>query len=125
MQIAHTSRALILIVEDDPLIRWSGAETLEDAGFEVLEVANADDALTLLETHHSVNVLFTDVDMPGKLDGLDLARIAAHRWPYIHIIVASGRKEPQAPQMPDNGRFVAKPYMPEQIVRDIDELLAA
>lgn len=125
MQIARTPRPLILIVEDDPLIRWSGAETLEDAGFEVLEAANADDALTLLETHSLVTVLFTDIDMPGQLDGLDLARIAAHRWPCIHIIIASGRNEPRAPQMPDNGRFIAKPYMPEQIVRDIDELLAA
>lgn len=125
MQIASAPRSLILIVEDDPLIRWSGAETLADAGFEVLEAANADDALTLLETHGSVSVLFTDIDMPGQLDGLDLARIAAHRWPFIHIIVASGRKEPQAPQIPDNGRFISKPYMPEQIVRDIDALLAA
>ena len=125
MKTAHAPRPLILIVEDDPLIRWSGAETLEDAGFAVLEAANADDALTLLETHSLVTVLFTDIDMPGKLDGLDLARIAAHRWPYIHIIVASGRNEPRAPQMPDNGRFISKPYMPDQIVRDIDELLAA
>ncbi len=122
MQIAHAPRPLILIVEDDPLIRWSGAATLEDAGFEVLEAANADDALALLELHGSISVLFTDIDMPGELDGLDLAHIAAHRWPCLHIIVASGRKEPL---MPDNGRFVAKPYMPEQIVRDIDELLAA
>jgi two-component system, response regulator PdtaR len=125
MKIARAHRPAILIVEDDPIIRWSGAETLMEAGFEVLEAGNAAEALRLLENHGAVRVLFTDVDMPGKMDGLELARIAAHRWPCIHIIVASGRREPQMRQMPDNGRFIPKPYMPEQIVRDIDELLAA
>lgn len=125
MKTAHAHRPAILIVEDDPIIRWSGAETLLDAGFEVLEAASADEALTLLENHGAVSVLFTDVDMPGGMDGIELARIAAHRWPCIHIIVASGRRETQVRRMPDNGRFIPKPYMPEQIVRDIDELLAA
>lgn len=123
MQIARAPRPAILIVEDDPIIRWSGADTLAEAGFEVLEAANADDALTLLETHGAVSVLFTDIDMPGNIDGLELARIAAHRWPCIHIIVASGQTH--ARRMPGHGRFVPKPYMPEQIVRDIDALLAA
>lgn len=125
MTIARAHRPAILIVEDDPIIRWSGAETLMDARFEVLEAGNAAEALTLLENHGGVSVLFTDIDMPGKMDGLDLARIAAHRWPWIHIIVASGRREAQARHMPDNGRFIPKPYMPEQIIRDIDALLAA
>ena len=123
MQIVHAHRPAILIVEDDPIIRWSGAETLEDAGFEVLEAANADEALLLLESHGAVSVLFTDVDMPGKIDGLELARITANRWPFIHIIVASGQTH--ARRMPGHGRFVPKPYLPEQIVRDIDSLLAA
>ncbi len=123
MQIARAHRPAILIVEDDPIIRWCGADTLSEAGFEVLEAANADDALTLLESHGAISVLFTDVDMPGKIDGLELARITAHRWPCIHIIVASGQT--QSKRMPGHGRFVPKPYLTEQIVRDIDELLAA
>ena len=123
MQIARAPRPAILIVEDDPIIRWAGAETLEDAGFEVLEAASADEALTLLEAHGAVSVLFTDVDMPGEIDGLDLARITATRWPFIHIIVASGQTHRRC--IPRHGIFIPKPYMPEQIVRDIDELLAA
>ena len=124
----NTSRAIgpaILIVEDDPMIRWSGAETLADAGFEVLEAANAGEALEILESHPHVRVLVTDIDMPGPLNGLDLARIAAQRWPRIHIIVASGGRAPQAQSIPKKGRFIPKPYAPEQIVRDIDALLAA
>jgi two-component system, response regulator PdtaR len=123
-----TSRAIgpaILIVEDDPIIRWSGAETLADAGFEVLEAANVDEALAILEAHGHVRVLMTDIDMPGRLNGLDLARIAAQRWPRMHIIVASGGRAPQAKNIPNKGRFVPKPYAPEQIVRDIGALLAA
>lgn len=125
METRRAIRPAVLIVEDDPLIRWSGAETLEDAGFEVLEAGSAAEALALLESHGRVRVLFTDVDMPGQMDGLALARVAAQRWPYMHIIVASGRREPQPRRMPENGRFVAKPYAPEQIARDIDAWLAA
>lgn len=125
METTRTTRPAVLIVEDDPLIRWSGVETLEEAGFEVLEAANADEAVTLLESRNDILVLFTDVDMPGRMDGLELARMAHQRWPWMHIIIASGRREPQRRRMPDNGRFVSKPYAPEEIVRDIDRLLAA
>ena len=123
-----TDRALrptVLIVEDDPLIRWSGAETLADAGFDVLEAASADEALEVLEARDDIHVLFTDIDMPGRLDGLELARIAHQRWPWMRIIVASGRREPQHRRMPQNGVFISKPYAPEEIVRDIDAMLAA
>lgn len=124
----ETNRALrpaVLIVEDDPLIRWSGAETLGDAGFEVLEAADAEEALTILEARDGVSVLFTDVDMPGPIDGFELARIAAGRWPSMHIIIASGRREFQSRRIPRRGRFVPKPYAPEDIARDIGALLAA
>jgi CheY-like chemotaxis protein len=112
-------------VEDDPLIRWSGADTLAEAGFDVIEAGGAEEALAILEGRNDVLVLFTDVEMPGRFDGLELARIAHDRWPWMHIIVASGRRRPSDRQMPDNGRFVAKPYAPEQIARHIDALLAA
>jgi CheY-like chemotaxis protein len=125
MDTHRSHRPAVLIVEDDPLIRWSGADTLAEAGFDVIEAGGAEEALAILEGRNDVLVLFTDVDMPGRFDGLELARIAHDRWPWMHIIVASGRRQPGDRQMPDNGRFVAKPYAPEQIARDIDALLAA
>lgn len=125
MDTNRATRPAVLIVEDDPLIRWSGAETLADAGFEVLEAGNGDEALAVLESREDILVLFTDIDMPGELDGLDLAMIAHQRWPWMHIIVASGRREPQRRRIPAHGLFIPKPYAPEEIVRDIDALLAA
>jgi DNA-binding NtrC family response regulator len=126
METTRALRSAVLIVEDDPIIRWSGVETLGGAGFDVLEAGDASEALALLEAHGgSIGVLFTDVDMPGPIDGLELARIASLRWPCMHIIIASGRRTPQPRSLPDNGRFIPKPYAPEQIVRDIDAMLAA
>lgn len=125
MKTIRNIRPAVLIVEDDPLIRWSGAETLAEAGFEVLEASNAVEALAVLESHGAVSVLFTDVDMPGEIDGVELATIAARRWPCMHIIIASGRRAPRPARLPEKGRFIAKPYAPEQIARDIDALLAA
>ena len=115
----------VLVVEDDPLIRWTGADTLADAGFDVIEAQNADEALVILQARPDILVLFTDVDMPGTLDGLELAAIARRRWPRLHILIASGRRRPQPRQLPQNGRFVPKPYAPEQIARDIGAMLAA
>jgi len=125
MDTHRSHRPAVLIVEDDPLIRWSGADTLAEAGFDVVEAGDAQEALDILEARNDVLVLFTDVDMPGRFDGLELARIAHDRWPWMHIIVASGRRKPGKRQMPDNGRFVPKPYAPEQIARHIDALLSA
>lgn len=125
MEKIRNTRPAVLIVEDDPLIRWSGAETLEDAGFDVLEAANADEALAMLEARGGVSVLFTDIDMPGAIDGIELAMTAARRWPHMHIIIASGRRQPQRRHIPHNGKFVPKPYAPEEIARHIDALLAA
>lgn len=125
METNRAPRPVVLIVEDDPLIRWSGAETLAEAGFEVLEAANAEEALALLDACGGASVLFTDVEMPGPMDGFELAKIAAARWPSMHIIIASGRREPHARRIPRRGRFVPKPYAPEEIARDIGALLAA
>lgn len=83
----------ILVVEDETLIRMVGAEILEDAGFDVLEAADADEALRILQAHDDVLLLFSDVDMPGSMDGLDLARVVHERWPDIRLLLTSGRHE--------------------------------
>lgn len=124
MEHNRVQRPAVLIVEDDPLIRWSGADTLTDAGFEVLEAGNAEEALAILDQRSDLHVLFTDVDMPGCMDGLELARIAHKRWPWLHIIIASGRTPMHRRLIPENGRFVPKPYAPEDIARNIGDFLA-
>ncbi len=89
---------------------------LEDAGYAVVEADGADAALRILEDQGGIDCLFTDVDMPGSMDGLTLARLVHDRWPRIRIVVTSGKRIPSADQMPPGGRFVPKPYQAADIV---------
>jgi CheY-like chemotaxis protein len=86
---------VILIVEDEALIRLSAVGMLEDAGFRMIEAVNSDEALELLAADSNVQLLFTDVNMPGAIDGLALARQVHDRWPHIGIMVASAKRQPQ------------------------------
>jgi two-component system, response regulator PdtaR len=117
-------RLVVLLVEDEPLVRMFGADVLEEAGFEVLEAGDGDAALALLEARPDVNVLFTDVKMPGSLDGLDLARLVHARRPDIKLLIASGHVRLDEGEIPDAGRFLAKPYGPDAIVREIRSLVS-
>ena len=91
--MAHspTERPFILIVEDDYLIRTHAGEVIRDAGFEVVEASNADEAIMILESRRDIRVLFTDVRMPGSMDGLKLAHAVRDRWPPVHIVATSGQ----------------------------------
>jgi len=117
------SRALILLVEDEPLVRMVGADLLEEAGFEVLEASNGDEALSVLETRPDVRVLFTDINMPGSLDGLELAQLVHRRWPEVGLLVTSGRLQLHSDDIPDNGHFVPKPYEPASVIRQLRAML--
>jgi CheY-like chemotaxis protein len=105
----------ILIVEDEPLVRLCAVQTIEDAGYEVIEAANADEAIAILESREDIRAIFTDIHMPGSMDGLKLAHAVRHRWPPIKIIVTSGREMIRPQDLPDGGRFFAKPYDPAAI----------
>jgi CheY-like chemotaxis protein len=105
----------VLIVEDEPLVRLCAVKTVEDAGFEVIEAANADEAIRILESRRDIRVVFTDIHMPGSMDGLKLAHAVRNRWPPIKIIVTSGREKVAEQDLPAGGRFVAKPYDPDEI----------
>jgi DNA-binding NtrC family response regulator len=110
----------VLLVEDDGLLLMEAADTLADAGFTVLEAPHADKALTVLENRDDVGVLMTDVDMPrGSMDGFALARLVAHRWPDIPVLVVSGMGTPGPNDMPDGARFIPKPYEPSTLVRTL------
>jgi CheY-like chemotaxis protein len=115
----------ILIVEDEVLVRAFGAGIFADAGFRTIEAANSDEALHLLGADSKVNLLFTDVNMPGAIDGLALARQVSRRWPHIGIIVVSGQSKPRPHELPAGSRFHCKPYDPDIVVRHARELMAA
>jgi CheY-like chemotaxis protein len=115
----------MLIVEDDALVRLSGVGIFIDAGFRMIEAVNGDEALASLEANSDVRLLFTDVDMPGMIDGLALARQVHDRWPHIGIIVASGKSAPQTCELPAGVRFHRKPYSPAAVVMHARELTAA
>lgn len=117
-------RPYALVADDDALIRMTAAEILEDAGFRTLEAGNAEHALVLLrENHASIVVLFTDVDMPGPLDGFELSREVAQHWPHIAILVASGRHKPGPDDMPEGAHFVGKPFSVEVVHNRLKEML--
>ena len=113
---------LVLIVDDEALLRMHAADLLEDAGYATLEAANADEALRILEQRPEVRLLFTDIQMPGKLDGLGLAREVHRRWPKILLVVTSGQVKPAKGDIPDSGRFVAKPYAAEDLLTQVDAI---
>jgi two-component system, response regulator PdtaR len=116
------TRNVVLVVEDEPFVRLFGADLLEQAGFDVLQASNADEALHLLETHPEVRVVFSDVEMPGSLDGLGLARCIFQRWPRIGIVLTSGHRV-RMEMIPQEGRFLAKPYDGKALVRHIAEII--
>jgi CheY-like chemotaxis protein len=116
----------VLVVEDEPLIQVLATEALEDAGFEVLAAWNADEALRILERHgDEVGVLFSDVNMPGRMDGVELAETVHERWPHIRFLLSSGLARPAVEAIPDDGRFLPKPYDSTTVVRHVRELSAA
>jgi two-component system, response regulator PdtaR len=114
----------IVVAEDEPLIRMLVVEVLIQNGFEVLEACHAEAALVhLIARAADIHVLFTDVTMPGTMNGLALAHHTRGHWPWIGLIIASGR--PVLGEMPVGSRFLAKPYLLSHAVRHARELIAA
>jgi two-component system, response regulator PdtaR len=111
----------VLVVEDDVFERMGASDMFLDAGYRVLEAGNADEALRFFETDAGITLLFTDVSMPGSMNGADLARCVATRWPGVGIILASGRPRPD--KLPPSMRFHEKPYTPADILRQAREMM--
>ena len=122
---AVAERPVVLIVEDDFLLRMDAVDTVKAAGFEPVEAGNADEAIAILESDLNIHVVFTDVQMPGTMDGLKLARFVRDRWPPIKIVATSGRVRLSEDDLPEGGRFLPKPYRPEQIIATLRELTSA
>jgi CheY-like chemotaxis protein len=118
-----SEKTVILVVEDEAIIRMGAVQMLEDAGFAVVEASNASDAMAILENRNDVRAVFTDVNMPGTLDGLRLARMVRGRWPPIHLIVTSGLLSLNDDELPTGGRFIRKPYDPAHVIATLRDLL--
>jgi CheY-like chemotaxis protein len=123
MSNAVPRRRVVLVVEDEYFLRLNAVLMIEDAGFDVLEAANADQAIEILEAGPDIHVIFTDIQIPGSMDGLKLAHAVRGRWPPIKIIATSGRLSIRADDLPEGGRFLPKPYGPEEIVGTLRELV--
>lgn len=96
------SKLVVLIVEDEPLLRMDAVDFIEEAGFEVIEAAHAEEAIAILKARRDIAVVFTDIEMPGSMDGMKLAHVVRLGWPPILIVVASGRVMPREGELPEN-----------------------
>jgi CheY-like chemotaxis protein len=117
------SPPIVLVVEDNTLVRIVIADFLESAGFVVLQAPDGAAALVLLASGADFNILFTDVQMPGPIDGADVAMLMREQRPNMPIVVTSGHGIPTP--LPTGGRFVAKPYDNRKVVTLLTDLLAA
>lgn len=122
MGSSAAKRPVVLIVEDELLLRMDAAEVIKSGGFEVVEAANADDAIEILEARPDITVVFTDIQMPGTMDGLKLARAVRGRWPPIKIVATSGLVDVGEKDLPEGGRFLPKPYHARQLAAVLREL---
>jgi two-component system, response regulator PdtaR len=113
----------VLVVEDDEILRMCAANVVADAGFVAVEAANADEAVAILESRSDIALLFTDIQMPGSMDGLGLARTVQDRWPTIKIILVSGRMELSERDRPANSRFFRKPFSMKQITEGLQDMI--
>lgn len=120
--MGREAKTRVLLVEDEPLIRAVGTDALMDAGFEVIEARDADEAMQILEGAGALDVLFTDIRMPGSMDGLALAQLVHQRWPDMKILITSGDTFPRTAQIPDSGHFLAKPYRLEALQEEVSAL---
>jgi CheY-like chemotaxis protein len=122
-RVSTTAPAVVLIVEDEPFLRELAVVFVEEAGFVALEAGNADEAVALLQARSDVAMLFTDIDMPGSMDGLGLAHTVCNRWPPIRILVASGQVRPKQCDLPPSGVFLEKPYSGKMVIAELRSMV--
>lgn len=116
-------KSVILVVEDQAIIRMGAVALVMDAGYDALEAENADEAIRILESRTDIRLVFTDVDMPGTMDGMKLTHFIRKRWPPVKLLVASGMMILQESEFPEGAKFFAKPYSEQTIVEAITALL--
>jgi two-component sensor histidine kinase/ActR/RegA family two-component response regulator len=115
----------VLVVEDEMLLRMRAVDIVEDAGFNAVEASNADQAMTILESRSDISLLFSDIQMPGSMDGLKLAHAVHERWPAIKIILVSGHVQLSDADRPTDSRFFGKPLEVKQMIAELQEMVGA
>src|SRR4030081_867889 len=113
----------ILVVEDEMMLRMRAVDMVEDAGFAAVEAINADDALAILQSRSDIELLFTDIQMPGSMDGLKLAFAVHERWPAIKIILVSGQLKLTDKDKPVDSRFFGKPLEVKQMIAELQKMI--
>jgi two-component sensor histidine kinase/ActR/RegA family two-component response regulator len=121
--VLHQPSAKVLVVEDEMMLRMRAVDIVEDAGFTPIEAVNADDALAILESRSDIDLLFTDIQMPGTIDGLKLAHAVHARWPSIKIMLVSGQVTPTEAEKPVNSRFYGKPLEVKKMIAELKEMM--
>jgi CheY-like chemotaxis protein len=122
---AGKSLPIALVVEDDPLLRMLAVEVVEEAGYTAIEARDGHEAVVLLESRADIALLFTDIDMPGSMDGLKLAHAVRNRWPPIKILIVSGKQQLQNGDLPSNSCFFGKPYRTAALVEELRLMIDA
>ena len=115
----------VLVVEDEPLLNLDVSEALRDDGLDPVQVDTAEAALAVLERRGDIRFVFTDVNLPGKIDGIALAEQIQRRWPQIDVLITSGRRQARLERSPGYDRFVRKPYRAKAVARRIHEIIDA
>jgi CheY-like chemotaxis protein len=123
MQPSARNRPVVLIVEDEFLVRMGTRAAVEMAGFDVLEAGDADEAIAILAVRNDIRLIFTDVHMPGSMDGLKFAHFVSDRWPPVKIVATSARVRIIESDLPGGGRFLPKPYSAGDIAATLHELI--
>jgi CheY-like chemotaxis protein len=114
---------IVLVVEDDMMLRMRAVDMVEDAGYTSLEAVDADAAFAILESRADIALLFTDIQMPGSMDGLQLAHAVHERWPQLKIILVSGQLEVSGIQIPRDSRFFGKPLVSGQMIAEMQNMI--
>jgi CheY-like chemotaxis protein len=116
-------RPVVLVVEDESILLMNAVEMVEEAGFEAIAASDADEAIHILESRNDIRAVFTDVHMPGSMDGIRLASVVRNRWPPVALVVTSGQTNVPESDLPTGGRFLRKPYAPAQIESALKQLI--
>ncbi len=121
--VVPNEQRVVLIVEDDIFVRISAEHIVEEAGFRAISAPDADEAIRILEARNDIRAVFTDIQMPGSIDGLRLAHVVRNRWPPVALIVTSGRGDLASADLPSGARYLGKPYQPAQVEAVLRDLL--
>ncbi len=121
--MASATPPVVLVVEDELLLRIMAVDMVEQAGFQAAEAASATEAIRILESRPDIRIVFTDIDMPNGIDGMALAAAIRNRWPPIEIILTSGHFAPDEVKLPPRGLFFRKPYRQDEVVAAMRRLV--